>query len=135
MKVGPDAGAGADLMPLLGLGGLCGLLPPLQPPSSTVSPGPGAPNPFLEPLADDAEPVRLHYAARSIWICRESGLSFSPEKAQIELACDAAADSVSVPGGPITSPAKAVLHPAPARAAVQTATASVNFLRWLSSPS
>jgi hypothetical protein len=56
--------------------------------------------------------------------------SFSPEKTQIEFACDVAAVlGVKVPGGPITSPAKAELAPAPASAAVQTATASNDFLR------
>src|SRR5215204_2836041 len=60
----------------------------------------------------------------------EPGLSFSPEKTQIELACDVAATfSVPLPGGPITSLAKAALALAPVSAAVQTATASNGFLR------
>src|SRR5215211_7734072 len=60
----------------------------------------------------------------------EPGLSFSPEKTQIELACEVAASfGVPLPGGPITSLAKAALALAPARAAVQTATASNDFLR------
>jgi hypothetical protein len=64
----------------------------------------------------------------------EPGLSFSPEKTQIELACDVAASfGVRLPGGPITSLAKAALALAPARAAVQTATASNDFLRIASS--
>src|SRR6266542_2662852 len=64
----------------------------------------------------------------------EPGLSFSPEKTQIELACDVAATfSVPLPGGPITSLAKAALALAPASAAVQTATASNGFMRMLTS--
>src|SRR5436190_1482451 len=60
----------------------------------------------------------------------EPGLSFSPEKTQIEFACEVAAKfSVPLPGGPITSLAKAALALALARAAVQTATASNGFLR------
>ena len=60
----------------------------------------------------------------------EPGLSFSPEKTQIELACDVAASfGVRLPGGPITSLAKTALALAPVRAAVQTATASNDFLR------
>src|SRR5512132_3343706 len=60
----------------------------------------------------------------------EVGLSFSPEKTQIELACDVAATfSVPLPGGPITSLATAALALAPVRAAVQTTTASNDFLR------
>src|SRR6266498_5408929 len=66
----------------------------------------------------------------------EPGLSFSPEKTQIELACEVAAKfSVPLPGGPITSLAKAALALAPARAAVQTATASNGFLRIAYLPS
>src|SRR5215208_3330479 len=58
----------------------------------------------------------------------EPGLSFSPEKTQIELACDRAASfGVRLPGGPITSLAKAALALAPVSAAVQTATASNGF--------
>ena len=58
------------------------------------------------------------------------GLSFSPEKTQIELACVVAATfGVRLPGGPITSLAKAALALAPVSAAVQTATASNDFLR------
>src|SRR6266511_2810057 len=60
----------------------------------------------------------------------EPGSSFSPEKTQIELSCDVAATlSVPLPGGPITSLAKAALALAPVSAAVQTATASNDFLR------
>src|SRR6266542_3476680 len=60
----------------------------------------------------------------------EPGLSFSPEKTQIELACDVAASfGVRLPGGPITSLAKAALALAPVRAAAQTATASNDLLR------
>src|SRR6266540_3361188 len=66
----------------------------------------------------------------------EPGLSFSPEKTQIEFACEVAAKfSVPLPGGPITSLAKAALALAPARAAVQTATASNGFLRIAYLPS
>src|SRR6266536_2968260 len=66
----------------------------------------------------------------------EPGLSFSPENTQIELACDVAASfGVRLPGGPITSLAKAALAPAPVRAAVQTATASNDFLRIAFLPS
>jgi hypothetical protein len=62
--------------------------------------------------------------------------SFSPEKTQIELACDVAAVlGVKVPGGPITSPAKAALALAPVSAAVQTATTSNGFLRIAYLPS
>ena len=58
------------------------------------------------------------------------GLSFSPEGTQIELACDVAATfGVRLPGGPITSLAKAALALAPVSAAVQTATASNGFMR------
>ena len=60
----------------------------------------------------------------------EPGLSFSPEKTQIELACDVAASfGVRLPGGPITSLAKAALALAPVRAAAQTATATNDLLR------
>src|SRR5215208_6304884 len=60
----------------------------------------------------------------------EPGLSFSPEKTQIELASEVAASfGVPLPGGPITSLAKAAPALAPVRAAVQTATASNDFLR------
>jgi hypothetical protein len=66
----------------------------------------------------------------------EPGLSFSPEKTQIEFACEVAAKfSVLLPGGPITSLAKAALALAPARAAVQTATASNGILRIAYLPS
>src|SRR6266516_1304224 len=66
----------------------------------------------------------------------EPGLSFSPEKTQIEFACEVAAKfSVPLPGGPITSLAKAALALAHARAAVQTATASNGFLRIAYLPS
>jgi uncharacterized membrane protein YfcA len=69
-------------------------------------------------------------------------MSFSPEKAQIEFAWSRTpvgpdvpgigigfVGVLGVPGGPFTSPAKAALALAPARAAVQTATASNDFLR------
>src|SRR6266516_8033278 len=66
----------------------------------------------------------------------EPGLSFSPEKTQIEFACEVAAKfSVPLPGGPITSLAKAAFALAPARAAVQNATASNGFLRIAYLPS
>jgi hypothetical protein len=55
----------------------------------------------------------------------EPGLSFSPEKTQIEFACDVAARfGLRLPGGPITSLAKAAPAPAAVSAAVQTATAT-----------
>ena len=57
----------------------------------------------------------------------EPGLSFSPEKTQIELACDVAASfGVRLPGGPITSLANAAPALAPVNAAAQTAPASNN---------
>ena len=60
----------------------------------------------------------------------DMGLSFSPEKTQIELAFVVAARfGVRLPGGPITSLPKAALALAPVSAAVQTATASNGFLR------
>jgi uncharacterized membrane protein YfcA len=69
-----------------------------------------------------------------------TSMSFSPEKAQIEFAWSrtpvgpdvpgigGVVSVLGVPGGPLTSPARAALALAPARAAVQTATASNDFL-------
>jgi hypothetical protein len=64
-------------------------------------------------------------------------MSFCPEKEQIELEFVTAPvgfpwlenGTFGVPGGPVTSPARAELALAPASAAVQTATASNDFLR------
>jgi hypothetical protein len=62
--------------------------------------------------------------------------SFSPEYAQIELACSGAPVFLSelepmtpgVPGGPFTSPANAAPALAPTTATVQTAVASIDDL-------
>jgi hypothetical protein len=60
----------------------------------------------------------------------EPGLSLRPEKTQIELAWNLAAKfGVPLPGGPITSLARAALALAPAKAAVQTATPSSGLTR------
>jgi hypothetical protein len=122
MKVGPDIGSrptneshlnggvprlgllpGPHDSPGLGTTALSPLLTKLYPYDCTMPPGFSG---FVEP-----------------------GLSFSPEKTQIELACNKAASfGLRLPGGPITSLAKAALALAPVRAAVQTATASNDFL-------
>ena len=65
----------------------------------------------LQPLADDAEPVRLHRSRRGSPDLWDVGLSFSPEKTQIELACDVAAVlGVNVPGGPLLHSQERHLH-------------------------
>src|SRR6266516_3731779 len=64
--------------------------------------------------------------------------SFSPENEQIELACEVSLGVPGLPmlpGGPITSPARAALAPAPARAAAQSAAARNDCLRIDTSPS
>jgi hypothetical protein len=68
-------------------------------------------------------------------------MSLSPEKAQIELAWagapvgtpDPEFGTPGVPGGPITSPAKAAFAPSPATAAAHSTVAS-DLLSILSSP-
>src|SRR5215218_10422665 len=68
--------------------------------------------------------------------------SFSPLKAQIELALSGAPVSTpepengtpGVPGGPVTSPANAAPAPGPATAAAHTAAASINFFRSMVPP-
>jgi hypothetical protein len=62
--------------------------------------------------------------------------SFSPENAQIELACAGAAVGVcepepttpTVPGGPITSPARAEPAPTAITASPQTMVASIDLM-------
>jgi hypothetical protein len=120
MNVGPDPDVGANEGPPNY--GRSGLLPPLH-----ASPGLGANafSPWLATLNPYDCTIPPGFSGSV-----EPGLSFSPEKTQIELACDVAATfSVPLPGGPITSLAKAALALAPVRAAVQTATASNDFLR------
>ena len=64
-------------------------------------------------------------------------MSFSPLKAQIELACAGAPvltpepenATPGVPGGPVTSPAEAAPAPAPARTAPHAAAAKNDFVR------
>jgi len=127
MKVGPDTGSRPTNESHLN-GGVprAGLLNPLH-----ASPGLGAK--AFSPLLTTLNPYDCTIPpgfSGSV----DVGLSFSPEKTQIELACDVAATfGVRLPGGPITSLAKAALALAPARAAVQTATASNGFLRMLTS--
>jgi hypothetical protein len=53
MKVGPDTSVGANQRPNYSRSRL---LPPLQPPSSTVSPGLGIPNPSLNPWLTTLNP-------------------------------------------------------------------------------
>ena len=68
--------------------------------------------------------------------------SFSPLKAQIELALSGAPvstpepenGSFGVPGGPITSPANAAPAPGPVTATVHTATANISFFRSMVPP-
>jgi hypothetical protein len=64
-QVGPDAGVGANLGPQLR---------PVRvasaPTTSFVNCVARTRHGCLEPLANEAEPVRLHYAARVPWICR-----------------------------------------------------------------
>lgn len=129
MKVGPDTGSRPTNESHLN-GGVprSGLLP-----GPHASPGLGA-NAF-SPLLTTLNPYDCTIPpgfSGSV----DVGLSFSPEKTQIELACDVAASfGVRLPGGPITSLAKAALALAPVRAAVQTATASNDFLRIAYLPS
>ena len=123
MKVGPDTGSRpTDESHLNGGVPRSGLLP-----GPHASPGLGAS--AFAPLLTTLNPYDCTIPpgfSGSV----DVGLSFSPEKTQIELACDVAATfGVGLPGGPITSPAKAALALAPASAAVQTAAASIDFLR------
>jgi hypothetical protein len=63
--------------------------------------------------------------------------SFSPEKEQIELACDVSLGVpgwVTLPGGPVTSPAKAAPALAPATATAHTAAANIDFFRSMILP-
>ena len=124
IKVGPDTSAGANLMPLLRTRRVMRVASPRH-----AWPGiPGGP-PFLTFCPGDCTWKSIGPSA--------GFMSFSPEKAQIELAWATAPVGVfpepengtpAVPGGPLTSPATAALALAPARAAVQTATASNGFL-------
>ncbi len=123
-RLAPTPAPGPTSCLCYGLGGLCGLLPPRH-----AWPGiPGGP-PFLTFCPGDCTWKSIGPSA--------GFMSFSPEKAQIELAWATAPVGVfpepengtpAVPGGPLTSPATAALALAPARAAVQTATASNGLL-------
>jgi hypothetical protein len=127
MKVGPDTGSRPTNESHLN-GGVprLGLLP-----GPHASPGLGAS--AFAPLLTTLNPYDWTIPpgfSGSV----DVGLSFSPEKTQIELACVVAARfGVRLPGGPITSLPKAALALAPARAAVQTAAASIDLLRICSS--
>ena len=103
----PTAGAGANLMPPLRTRRVIRVAP--APTTSVFNCVARTRHGRLVPAADEAVPVRLHYAAGCLAVIQPARFS------------------VWLPGGPITSLAKAALALAPARAAVQAATAS-NFL-------